>query len=121
MDQKQIDVEEIRLVLKKVGIEPEESTQCMRWTSPKLEEPLTREDTVLAELTLEEQGFLRCIGYAYEEKVTDALRLTALHETFWNALRSLHDLPPTDLAVKEGRYVVLSHDMDMPGTLGIGR
>ena len=106
MDHRLLDVEDVKSVLKRVGIKTEECNQCMVWTSPQLDEPLTRKDTVLAELTPEEQGFLRCIGYTYEEKVVDSLRLLALHETFWKTIRSLHNLPSCKLAVREGKYVV---------------
>jgi hypothetical protein len=106
MDQRLIDTDDLRSVLKKVGIQGEESSQCMSWISPKIEEPLTPEDTVLVEMTREEEGFLRCMGYAYEEKVVDSLRLAALHETFWNTVRSLHNLPRSDLTVKGGKYIV---------------
>jgi len=106
MDPRLIDADSVRSVLKKVGIQGEESYQCMRWISPKIEEPLPPEDTVLVELTREEQGFLRCMGYAYEEKVVDSLRLAALHETFWNTVRSLHNLPMNNLTVKGGKYIV---------------
>ncbi len=116
MEQKRIDIEDVKSVLKKVGIDSEECDQCLGWFFPQLEMPLTREDTVLGELTPEEQGFLRCIGYAYEEKVTDTFRLTALRETFWTTLRSLHNLPSSDLTVKEGRYVVMAqHPQPMQG------
>jgi hypothetical protein len=71
-----------------------------------LDEPLIREDAVLAELTPEEESFLRCMGYTSAEKVVDTVRLTALYETFWSTVRSLHDLPRIDLAVKEGKYIV---------------
>jgi len=84
MEQRLIDIESVKSVLKKVGIDSEECDQCMGWTSPQLDKPLTSEDTVLAELTTEEQGFLRCMNYTYEEKVMDTLRLMALHDTFWN-------------------------------------
>jgi hypothetical protein len=46
------------------------------------------------------------MGYAYEEKVVDSLRLKALYEIFWGTVRSQHDLPLSDLTVKEGRFVV---------------
>ena len=108
MDGKLIDVEEVKSVLKKVGFKQEECEQCMGWRSPKLDEPLASDDTVLAKLTPEEQGFLRCVGYAHEEKeVVDSLRLMALQETFWTAVRTLHDLPLCDLTVKEGKYIVM--------------
>ncbi len=106
MDEKLFDVGDIKSVLRKVGIESKECDQCMGWTSPKLEAPLTNKDKVLGELTLEEQGFLRCMGYILEEKVIDPLKLIALHETFWTTVRSLHDLPSGDLTVKEGKYIV---------------
>lgn len=106
MDDKLINVDAVKSVLKKVGIESEECDQCMGWTSPKLDAPLTSKDTVLWELTREEQGFLRCMGYALEEKVIDPLKFMALHETFWTTVRSLHDLPLGDLTVKGGKYIV---------------
>jgi hypothetical protein len=46
------------------------------------------------------------MNYTYEEKVMDTLRLKALHDTFWNTVRSLHNLPSNNLTVKEGKYVV---------------
>jgi len=107
MEQRLIDIDAVKSVLKKVGIESEECDQCMGWTSPQLDKPLTSEDTVLAELTPEEQGFLRCINYTYEERVVDTLRLKALHYTFWNTVRGLHNLPSSNLTVKEGKYVVV--------------
>ena len=106
MDERLIDVEDVKSFFKKVGIKSEECNRCLGWTSPKLDKPLTGEDTVLAELSLEEQGFFRCMGYVYEEKVVDTLRFRALYETFWSAVRSLHDLPPADLAIREGKYIV---------------
>ena len=106
MDEKLIDIEDVRSVFKKVGLESEECDNCLGWTSPKLDEPLSSEDTVLAELTPEEEVFFRCMGYAYEEKVVDTMRLRALYETFWSAMRRLHDLPLSDLAVKEGKFIV---------------
>jgi hypothetical protein len=78
----------------------------VEWTSQELDKPLTAKDMVLAELTKEEQGFIHCMGYAYEEKVVDSLRLKALYEIFWTTVRSQHDLPLSDLTVKEGRFVV---------------
>ncbi|HUL31859.1 MAG TPA: hypothetical protein VLZ03_15525 [Thermodesulfobacteriota bacterium] len=101
-----IEVEDVKAVFKQIGVESEECNLCMRWSSPALEKPLTSEDIVIAELTPEEEGFLRCMDYVYEDKVIDSLRATALYETFWNTVRSLHDLPRVDLAVKEGKYVV---------------
>ncbi len=106
MDERLMDVEDVKSVFKKVGIKSEECKQCLGWTSPNLDKPLTGEDMVLAELSPEEQGFFRCMGYVYEEKVVDTLRFRALYETFWSAVRSLHDLPPTDLAIREGKYIV---------------
>ncbi len=106
MDEKLINVEDIKSVFKKVGIESQECDQCMGWTSPKLDASLTNKDTVLGELTREEQGFLRCMGYVLEEKVIDPLKFMALHETFWTTVRSLHDLPLGDLTVKGGKYIV---------------
>ena len=106
MDEKLITVEDIKSVLRKVGIESKECDQCMGWSSPKLDAPLTKKDTVLGELTREEQGFLRCMGYILEEKVMDPLKFMALHETFWTTARNLHNLPSGDLTVKEGKYIV---------------
>jgi hypothetical protein len=106
MEDKLIDIADVKSVFKRVGIEGEECNQCMRWTSPALEEPLTNEDMVLVELTPEEQGFFHCMGYAYEEKDVDSLRMRALYETFWGTVRSLHNLPLDDLVVKEGKYIV---------------
>lgn len=106
MNEKLIEAEDLKSVLKEVGIQSEESNQCIVWTSPKLDEPLTNADKIVAELTPEEQGFFRCMGYAHEEKVVDTVRLKALYETFWILVRSFHDLPSADLAIKEGKYVV---------------
>ena len=106
MDEKLITVEDIKSVLRRVGIESKECDQCMGWSSPKLDAPLKKMDMVLGELTREEQGFLRCMGYILEEKVMDPLKFMALHETFWTTVRSLHDLPLGDLTVKEGKYIV---------------
>ena len=78
----------------------------MVWISQKPDQPLTREDTVLAELTPEEEGFLRCVDYIVEEKVVDTVRLRTLVETFWGTVRGLRDLPLSDLTVKEGKYIV---------------
>ena len=106
MTERLIDVEDVKAVFKEMGVRSEEYSRCTVWTSPKLEEPLTNQDMVLAELSPEEQGFLRCMGYVFEEKVVDSLRAGALYETFWNTVRVLHDLPWSDLAVKEGKYIV---------------
>jgi hypothetical protein len=106
MEEKLIDVKGLQIVLKTVGIKPEEYGRCVEWTSQELDKPLTAKDMVLAELTKEEQGFIHCMGYAYEEKVVDSLRLKALYEIFWTTVRSQHDLPLSDLTVKEGRFVV---------------
>ena len=106
MDERLIRVEDIRSVFKEVGIKPEECELCMGWTSPKLDEPLTHNDQVLAELTPEEQGFLRCMDYTFEKKVVDTLRLRVVYEIFWNSVRSEHDLPMSNLSLKEGRFVV---------------
>jgi len=88
MDEKLITIEDIKSVLRKVGIESKECDQCMGWSSPKLDAPLTKRAMVLGELTREEQGFLRCMGYILEEKVMDPLKFMALHETFWTTVRS---------------------------------
>jgi hypothetical protein len=106
MDERLIKVEDIRSAFKEVGIKREECELCMEWTSPKLDEPLTHNDQVLAELTPEEQGFLRCMDYTFEKKVVDTLRLRAMYEIFWSSVRSQHDLPSSNLSLKEGRYVV---------------
>ena len=106
MMERLIDVEDVKAVFREMGVQSEEYNQCKVWTSSKLEEPLTNQDRVFAELSSEEQGFLRCMGYVFEEKVVDSLRAGALYETFWNTVRSLHDLPRSDLAVREGKYIV---------------
>ena len=106
MMERLIDVEDVKAVFREMGVRSEEYNQCKVWTSSKLEEPLNNNDTVLAELSKEEQGFLRCMRYVFEEKVVDSLRAGALYETFWNTVRNLHDLPWNDLAVKEGKYIV---------------
>ena len=106
MNQEVINIDDVRSVLKKVGLEPEESDHCMTWTCPELNKPLTRQDRVLAELSPEEEGFLRCMGYVYQEKDVHPYRLMALHETFWKTIRNLHNLPQTDLTVKGGKYIV---------------
>ncbi len=99
-------MEEIKPVLERVGFDSKETERCMLWTHPRMSCPLSGDDRILAELSPEEQAFFRCVGYAYEEKGVDPLRLAALHETFWIAMRALHDLPLSDLAVKEGKYIV---------------
>lgn len=106
MDEKLIHVKDLQSVLKTVGIKPEEYGRCLGWTSAELDKPLTAKDIVLAELTREEQGFIRCMGFALEEKVVDSLRSKALYEIFWGSVKSQHDLQLTDLTVKEGKYVV---------------
>ncbi len=106
MNGKSIELEDIKSFLMMVGLDSDETDRCMLWTSPKLSEPLDRGDYVLAELTSEEQAFLRCMGYAFEEMEMDPIRLAALHETFWNAVRSIHGLPASDMLVKEGKYIV---------------
>ncbi len=106
MNERLIDMEDVKAVLKKVGFDIEESDQCVQWNSAQLNEPLNGEDQVVAELTPEEQGFFRCMTYAYEEKEVDPLRLIALYETFWGTVRTLHNLPLSDLMVKEGKYIV---------------
>ena len=106
MDEKLIDVKDLESVLKTVGIKPEEYGRCLGWTSSEINKPLTAKDMVLAELTQEEEGFIHCVGYAYDEKVVDSLRLRALYEIFWSTVRSQHDLQLTGLTVKEGKYVV---------------
>ena len=106
MMERLIAVDGVKAVFREMGVRSEEYNQCKVWTSSKLEEPLNNKDTVLAELSPEEQGFLRCMGYVFEEKVVDTFRAGALYETFWNTVRILHDLPRSDLAVKEGKYIV---------------
>jgi hypothetical protein len=106
MDGKLIDVEDLESVLKTVGIKPEEYSHCLNWTTPEIDKPLTAKDIVLAELTQEEEGFIRCMGFAHEQKVVDSFRSKALHEIFWSSVKTQHDLPFNDLAVKEGRYIV---------------
>ncbi len=106
MNERLIDIEDVRSVFKKVGIKSEECDQCMGWTSPELDAPLNPKERVLAELSPEEEGFLRCMGYAYEEKEVDSLRMRALYETFWKTVRDLHHLPFGDLTVREGKYIV---------------
>ncbi len=106
MDERLIDVEDVKFVFKEVGLKEGECDRCMEWISQKPDRPLTREDKVLAKLTPEEEGFLRCMDYMYDEKVVDTVRLRTLHETFWNTVRDLHDLPLSDLTVKEGKYIV---------------
>lgn len=106
MNERLIDVEDVKLVFKEVGLKEEECNRCMGWISQKPGKPLTRKDTVLAKLTPEEQGFLRCMDYIFEEKVVDTVRLRTLVETFWGTVRDLHDLPLSDLTVKEGIYIV---------------
>ncbi len=112
MNQEVIHIDDIKSVLQKVGLGPEESEYCMNWTCPELNTPLTDQDKVLAELSPEEEGFLRCMGYVYQEREVHPFRLLALHETFWKTIRNLHNLPPTDLTVKEGKYIV---KMALPG------
>ena len=106
MDERLFNFENVKSIFKVVGIKSEECDRCMNWTSSKFDNPLTSKDMVLAELTPEEQGFLRCMGYASEEKVVDTRRLRALYETFWSTVRNLHDLSLDDLTVKEGKYIV---------------
>ena len=108
MMERLIDVEDVKAVFREMGVRSEEYNRCKVWTSPKLEEPLNNKDKVLGELSPEEQGFLRCMGYVFEEKVVDSSRAGALYETFWSTVRMLHDVPWNDLAVKEGRYIVES-------------
>ncbi len=106
MDERLIDIEDVRSVFKRVGFESEECNRCVVWTSPELEEPLIPQDRLLAELTPEEEGFLRCMGYAYAEKKVDSIRMRALYETFWTTVRDLHRLPFGELAVREWKYIV---------------
>lgn len=109
MESRPVEVNEIKSVLERVGFQSEEAEACMGWSHPKLDKPLTNQDRIVGELTSEEQGFLRCIGYAFEvkDKDIDPLRLVALHETFWRVIRGLHDLPFNgDVTVKEGKYIV---------------
>ncbi len=105
--EKLIDNQAVKFVLKRAGFEPEECDKCMEWTSLELAAPLTTRDMVLAQLTHEEQGFLRCVIFGYEgKKEVDPFRLRALYETFWGTVRDLHNLPSNDLAVREGKYIV---------------
>ncbi len=113
MDLRRINIEDVKSVFKKVGFEQEECDRCLVWNSPDLNEPLTAEDSVVAELTPEEQGFFRCLGYAYNGKGIDAFLLRALYEIFWGTVRTLHDLPLNDLTVKEGKYLVLYRSNDL--------
>ena len=106
MNPESMNINDVKSVLAKVGLGPEECNRCMEWSSPELNKPLTGQDKVLAELSPEEEGFLRCMGYVYQEKEVHPFRLMALHETFWKTVRTLHNLPQTDLTVKEGRYIV---------------
>jgi hypothetical protein len=106
MDERTVEAAEVRNLFQTAGLNPEESSQCMTWTSPELDVPLTDQDQILAELSLEEQGFLRCMGYTVESKVMDTDLLRALYETFWGTVRTQHCLRQHDLAVKEGKYVV---------------
>ena len=106
MVEREIDLEDVKSVFKGVGVQEQECNKCVRWTSPELDKPLTRSDTILAELTPGEEGFLRCMDYLSEEKVVDTIRLRALYETFWGTVRSVHDLPLEDLTVREGKYIV---------------
>ncbi len=106
MGEKLIDAKDLQSVLKTVGIKPKEYGRCLGWTSPELDRPLTAKDMVLAELTQEEQGFIHCMGFAYEQKVVDSFRLKALHEIFWSSVKNQHDLRLTGLTTKEGKYVV---------------
>jgi hypothetical protein len=107
MNVRPVGMEEVKSVLERVGVEGNEASVCMAWSHSKLDEPLGDEDQVLAELTDEEQAFLRCMGYVFEEKEIDPLRLVALHKTFWTMIRGVHHLPSEeDITVKEGRYIV---------------
>ncbi len=106
MNERSIDIEDVKSVFHKVGFKSEECDRCVAWDSPTTSEPLTAEDKVIAELTPEEEGFFRCMGYVHDVKVVDLLRLEALHDTFWSTVRSVHDLPLCDLAIKEGKYIV---------------
>lgn len=108
MKARPVEVGEIKSVLvDRVGFDSKEAEVCLGWTHPRLIRPLKSGDKILAELTEEEQGFFRCIGYAFKEKKADSIRLTALKDTFWTAVKTLHNLPPVrHLAVKEGRYIV---------------
>ncbi len=111
MNKDLINIDDVKSVLEKVGLGPEESEHCMTWTCPELNNPLTDRDKVLVELSPEEEGFLRCMGYVYEEKDVHPFRLMALHETFWKTIRSLHNLPQTDLTVKGGKYIVKAQEI----------
>ncbi len=106
MNENPLKIEDVRSLLKKIGVTSEEYEHCTGWTSPELNERLGGEDRIVAELTKEEEGLLRCMGYAQDVKVIDRLRLTALYEIFWGAVIDQHDLSSGDLAVKESKYVV---------------
>ncbi len=107
MNVRPVEIKEVKAVLERVGLGAEETKACMFWTHPKLSRPLTKEDRVLAKMTPEEQAFLRCMGYVFEEKEIDPPRLAALHETFWTVIRGIHQLPSSnDVTVKEGKYIV---------------
>ncbi len=55
MDPRRINIEDVKSVLKRVGFEQEECEQCSVWNSPKVNESLSSEDSLVAELTPEEQ------------------------------------------------------------------
>ncbi len=92
--------------MKRVGVEGVEAEKAMLWGHPTLKRPLSYGDGVLAELTFEEQAFLRSVGYVLHKKKSDPLRRRALVETFWIALRMHHDLPEGTVMIKEGKYLV---------------
>ncbi len=106
MDGQLIEIEDITSVMRKIGIEGSEAEKAMAWMNPTLERPLSEKDEVLAELTSEEQAFLRSIGYALHNKKGDPMRRRALIETFWTAVRIFHDLPLGKVTIKEGKYLV---------------
>ncbi len=101
-----LQIEDIKSVMKRVGIEGSEAEKAMVWRHPLLKKPLSPKDDVVAELTLEEQAFLRSVGYVLYEKKSDPLRRRALIETFWIAVRMFHDLPRGTVTIKEGKYLV---------------
>ncbi len=108
MNTRPVELGEIKSVLVgRIGFDSKEAEGCLLWTHPELIRPLKSGDKILAELTKEEQGFFRCIGFAFNEKKADPMRLTALRDTFWTAVKNSHNLPSARrLTVKEGRYIV---------------
>ncbi len=101
-----LQVEDIKSVMKRVGVEGVEAEKAMAWRHPMLNKPLSGKDDVVAELTVEEQAFLRSVGYVLYKNKSDPLRRKALVETFWIAVRIFHDLPCGTVSIKEGKYLV---------------